>query len=478
MESSSYEKYVGLFKKNRSKVQQYEEGFRAKFGRKPSKEDLASAPEHVLVCIKNCKKIKCYLDQKSSLTSPPTEAKKTTVPNEELEISSKSCEAQKTEPANCDTSLNRSKSVWGSHLNKNEDTPKSGLFRRHKTDSAIVSGPSSSSFSGLLSEASQSQQTRMSLKKNPKSRKSSAARNFFGTLGDGGDEDSMTTSTLTSPTLLASTVTEESAPPPLPTKKMVDPLSRFDPEISLLSADDENSDELVFGPKIDKHVDPVKRPPDSGKRQPLSLLSVISSQKPESSRLSFSGLFPKAETPKKGINDDDGDDVDVESSAGKASKRKLDDGVVHVPEAKRSRVDLSHLEHDEAEAERQVDPPPEPKPDVLDPATKELAKTDIYSLGFEDAEDDPRQFASVKPVKSTFAAGKKSSVQKLSENFVKINLKKKNYVRGKKTMTGAKYRRQEWKRKQTEKDATTAKAAKVATAAKAAKTKKVIICIF
>jgi hypothetical protein len=51
MENSSFEKYVELFKKYRSKVQVYEDGFKSKFGRKPSKEDLASAPEHVLVSI-------------------------------------------------------------------------------------------------------------------------------------------------------------------------------------------------------------------------------------------------------------------------------------------------------------------------------------------------------------------------------------------------------------------------------------------
>ena len=35
----------------------------------------------------------------------------------------------------------------------------------------------------------------------------------------------------------------------------------------------------------------------------------------------------------------------------------------------------------------------------------------------------------------------------VSTNFVKIDLKKKNYVRGSKNMTGAKYKRQEWKKK-------------------------------
>ena len=36
----------------------------------------------------------------------------------------------------------------------------------------------------------------------------------------------------------------------------------------------------------------------------------------------------------------------------------------------------------------------------------------------------------------------------LNENFVKIDIKKKTFVKGKKFMTGSKYRRLEWKRKQ------------------------------
>ena len=35
----------------------------------------------------------------------------------------------------------------------------------------------------------------------------------------------------------------------------------------------------------------------------------------------------------------------------------------------------------------------------------------------------------------------------VSNNFVKIDMKKKNYVRGSNNMTGSKYKRQEWKRK-------------------------------
>ena len=44
--------------------------------------------------------------------------------------------------------------------------------------------------------------------------------------------------------------------------------------------------------------------------------------------------------------------------------------------------------------------------------------------------------------------GKPKKLQGLvSSNFVKINLKKKQFVRGAKNMTGAKHRRNEWKRK-------------------------------
>jgi hypothetical protein len=59
----------------------------------------------------------------------------------------------------------------------------------------------------------------MSLKKTPKSGKSSSARNFFNTLGGPADEE--TTMTLPSPTLVA-----DEAPT---TKKFVDPLAKFDP---------------------------------------------------------------------------------------------------------------------------------------------------------------------------------------------------------------------------------------------------------
>ena len=414
----------------------------------------AKAPEYVLTCIKNCRKIQAYFKQKGKTTTELSTSQDD--PTEELVPKNVPAAADLETPtldAILEPSNNKPKSVWGSHLNKSSaEIGKVGTFRRHKTESAISRGPS---FSGLFSEASMSQpsqQTRFSLKKSGKTvARKSSAKSFFDTLG-GGD---LETSTLPSPP------TEESS-----TKKFVDPLARFDPEISMGGGclEDDNSDEIVFSAKFDpkpvgdkpadpakKPVDPVKKPVkpvETGKRHALSVLSVLSSsQKPES-RLSFSGIFPKATTPVKASFDDN--DVVDKTSQEKTTKRKRVESesqnqsssdenspIRTISESKRSRTDLS-IEKDLQ------------KTSLNDPSEIAIPKNDIYAIGFEDADDDPRGFASAKTVRS-FVAGKKSAQNKNTENYVKINLKKKNYVRGKKTMTGAKYRRQEWKRKEAEK---------------------------
>ena len=57
------DKYMEQFRKSRTQVKSFEEKFFAKHGRKPNKEDLAKAPEHVLTCIKNCRKIQVSTGQ-------------------------------------------------------------------------------------------------------------------------------------------------------------------------------------------------------------------------------------------------------------------------------------------------------------------------------------------------------------------------------------------------------------------------------
>ena len=60
---------------------------------------------------------------------------------------------------------------------------------------------------------------------------------------------------------------------------------------------------------------------------------------------------------------------------------------------------------------------------------------------------DPKDFEKDKTDKPKKKYVPKKLQGMCSNNFVKIDLKKKNYIRGSKKMTGAKYKRQEWKRK-------------------------------
>ena len=57
------EKLLELFKKSKKVVSTFVDQFQIKNGRKPHGEDLASAPEYVRVCIKNCKRIKAHLEK-------------------------------------------------------------------------------------------------------------------------------------------------------------------------------------------------------------------------------------------------------------------------------------------------------------------------------------------------------------------------------------------------------------------------------
>lgn len=63
----------------------------------------------------------------------------------------------------------------------------------------------------------------------------------------------------------------------------------------------------------------------------------------------------------------------------------------------------------------------------------------VYALGF----DEPEKLGEVR----SRAPITRKAAPLANENYVKINLKKKSYSRGKRGMTGGKYRRMEWKRK-------------------------------
>lgn len=91
----------------------------------------------------------------------------------------------------------------------------------------------------------------------------------------------------------------------------------------------------------------------------------------------------------------------------------------------------------------------------------EPSKINVYSLGFEEPEEGEAEAKKLKArakfskfkSKSELLKGKVESGT-ANDNYVKINLKKKTFVRGRKNMTGGKYRRMEWKRKVAEKEGT------------------------
>ena len=66
----------------------------------------------------------------------------------------------------------------------------------------------------------------------------------------------------------------------------------------------------------------------------------------------------------------------------------------------------------------------------------------------KDEETDEPQIDTRRKDMKSFKANPKAPKNMVSGNFVKIDMKHKNYIHGNKSkMTGAKYKRQEWKRK-------------------------------
>jgi len=164
------------------------------------------------------------------------------------------------------------------------------------------------------------------------------------------------------------------------------------------------------------------------------------------SRLSFIGLFDKPSDASEQINDPpvspnkSFDIRSVKRCRSESPSENIFDKNSSSSSPKRSKI----LEESNSKIIKPVDP-----------STSTISSTDVYSVGFEEDEDNVNSFKSAKFVAS------KAFTKNPNENFVRINLKKKNYVRGKKTMTGPKYRRQEWKRKNLEKQKKESSAKKI-----------------
>ena len=60
------EKLKESFKRSKAKVKVWESSFFAEHQRKPSKEEMKTAPEQVQICYKNCWKIRSYFESEQS----------------------------------------------------------------------------------------------------------------------------------------------------------------------------------------------------------------------------------------------------------------------------------------------------------------------------------------------------------------------------------------------------------------------------
>ena len=63
VEMGDRERYRAAFQRSREVVKEWEATFLAAHSRKPNREELQQAPEQVLICYKNCKKIRHYFDK-------------------------------------------------------------------------------------------------------------------------------------------------------------------------------------------------------------------------------------------------------------------------------------------------------------------------------------------------------------------------------------------------------------------------------
>ena len=412
------EKLLDQFRKSKKTVQAWTDQFLQSNGRKPHGKDLESAPEYVRVCIKNCKKIKTYLaNAEKSNKSPPKEPIKPKE-NSPSNIPPNAKTSPSTEPQ---AKSSKSK-VWGSHLNRaNSD----GSGTSSKGFNALSR---SSSFNGTLSSLIIEDIAKNTRKSLTKKRSTPAKTSFFDTMGE--------ESTLQG--LMDATETTFQEPP-----QKLDPLVLFHPELSMdgLSQhgmdkpdqegeiiNDEECEIESFASQSIIKTKLAKQHVNDGKS--MSVLNSVKCNKnaeakertfnEEAPTLSFAGLFSS----KSNVDDNDNED-DVN-----ASKRKSDSDVsdLDCPNSKRQRLDenddyeFDDENHDSANIPESELLPYDPSHDVADE---------------EDKTGDRRK------------ARKPTKLEKklVSTNFVKIDMKKKNYVRGKSNMTGAKYKRMEWKRK-------------------------------
>jgi len=307
--------------------------------------------------------------------------------------------------------------VWGAHLNRSMSDITNNFSDKRNTV------PKTTTYSGKLSALileDLSKTTRKSLSK----RRPNTKQMFFDTMED-------------ESTLGVSQIIDDAE-----ISQSEDPLLRFHPELSMdglsqhgqtssdRSSIDDSECEIgqLGGTQTLKTQHPSKFVKET---KSMSVLTSVNAhhdvqatsrnfETREEIPMSFSGLFPKngSGTKRKMEDENTTDDLDSNENEFSSKKQKFCDDY-------ESEEDMFADENEE------------------NPQEDELLPLESVSNQDEKDEDSKNQDKNKRKAKCP-----KKLQGLVSTNFVKIDMKHKNYIHGNKgKMTGAKYKRQEWKRK-------------------------------
>lgn len=295
------------------------------------------------------------------------------------------------------------KKVWGAHLNRSI----TDITNRRKTANDQVT--KTISYPGALTALVTEELSKSTRKSLSKRRFPSAKTMFFDTIGDD-----------TTQGLIDATETINYSD---------DPLMRFHPELSMDGLSQHGQGHVIIADE-DCHIGNV------GGTQPKLVKQQASISSKEASKsinvLTAFSLKPNVEATERKFETSEEIPLSF-SGIFSSQKRKIDD-LDDDPkdQAKKAKFDQEFFQEEE---------------DMF--ADENVDDSNI------EAEMPESQLLPLQPEEESGEAKnnkrKTSRPQKMnglvSNNFVKIDLKKKNYVRGNKKMTGQKYKRQEWKRK-------------------------------
>ena len=409
--------------------------------------------------------------------------------------------SESSKPTTTNKKQGTASKVWGAHLNRAfSDITNNASRGGSNSKSNLTRTLSYSGTLAALVKEDLSKNTRKNPKKRSKNFNDSSAWDTL-ELDDESTVQALIDADATNVTSFDSGITSSGSSPPtssstqLPPKAaIVDPLVRFHPELSMdgLSqhgADqeevDQNDDNELnighVGGSVTLKTFSAKTKKDSAAGTSVSFLSAMTNSKVKEAKarernyipqdkidndqqklLSFSGLFPK--------NQQSNDDYSCEpSTENEAVGGEFDDDDIDLDEHIDKAVDeaLETATNSKRKSDEELEPSGGSKRPRLSEETSSWSDDDMFADDYDENVDDSNnvkedELLPYNPNDEEEEDGqdgdgpkRKSKPKKLqglvSNNFVKINLKKKQFVRGAKNMTGSKHRRMEWKRKMTAK---------------------------